>query len=160
MAHHHTISGLIGKLITISEVNCEAHHYYEIWKHHEDMPNAVPHQYTGVKVVEGHGLTSGCIKEWDYVHEGQTLVVKEKTTFDDETMTICHSAVGGDVLKDYKKFDAILDVNPKADGKGCTVSWTIDYEKLNEDSPVPINYLAFLQKNIEDLNTHLCNKPE
>ncbi|KAI3946617.1 hypothetical protein MKX01_014475 [Papaver californicum] len=136
MSHHHTISGLRGKLITISEfkVNCEAHKYYEIWKHHDHMPNTVPHRYTGVKVVEGHGKTSGCIKEWDYIHEGKTPVVKEKTTFDDETMTICHSAVGGDVLN--------------ADGKGCTVSWTIDYEKLNEESPVPINYLTFLQKNI------------
>ncbi|XP_026438262.1 major latex protein 15-like [Papaver somniferum] len=154
--HHHTISGLVGKLITESEVNCEAHKYYEIFKHHEDVPNAVPHQYTAVKVIEGHGITSGCIKEWDYIHEGKTLVVKETTTYDDEAMTIHHSAVGGDVLNDYKKFDATLAVKPKANGKGCIASWTIDYVKLNEDSPVPISYLAFFQQNIEDLNTHLC----
>ncbi|KAI3884121.1 hypothetical protein MKX03_021210 [Papaver bracteatum] len=133
--HHHTISGLVGKLITESEVNCEAHKYYEIFKHHEDVPNAVPHQYTAVKVIEGHGITSGCIKEWDYIHEGKTLVVKETTTYDDEAMTIHHSAVGGDVWNDYKKFDATLSVKPKANGKGCIARWTIDYVKLNEDSP-------------------------
>ncbi|MCL7025070.1 hypothetical protein MKW94_001175 [Papaver nudicaule] len=155
--HHHTISGFVGKLVTESEVNCDADKYYNIWKHHEDVPNAVPHQYTGVKVVEGHGITSGCVKEWDYIHDGKTLVVKETTTYDDENRTIHHSAVGGDVLNDYKKFDAILAVKPKASGKGCIVSWTIDYVKLNEDSPVPIGYLGFFQQNIEDLNTHLCD---
>ncbi|KAI3842376.1 hypothetical protein MKX03_000998 [Papaver bracteatum] len=164
--HHHTISGLVGKLITESEVNCEAHKYYEIFKHHEDVPNAVPHQYTVVKLIEGHGITSGqgCQRVPDYPEptriRGKTLVVKETTTYDDEAMTIHHSAVGGDVLNDYKKFDATLSVKPKANGKGCTARWTIDYVKLNEDSPVPISYLAFFQQNIEDLNTHLCDKPE
>ncbi|MCL7051939.1 hypothetical protein MKW94_029964 [Papaver nudicaule] len=155
-AHHHTISGLVGKLVTESEVNCNADKYYEMFKHHEEVPDAIPHIYTAVKVIEGHGITSGCVKQWDYIHEGKNLHVHEKTTYNDETRTIHHSAIGGDVLKDYKKFDATLVVNPKANGKGSIVSWTIDYVKLNEDTPVPISYLAFFQQNIEDLNTHIC----
>ncbi|KAI3952947.1 hypothetical protein MKX01_028639 [Papaver californicum] len=153
--HHHTISGLVGKLVTESEVNCNADEYYKIWKHHEEVPNVTEH-ISDVKVIEGHGTTSGCVKQWNYTIGGEERHVHEKTTFNDETRTIHHSAIGGDVMKNNKKFDAILVVNPKANGKGSIVSWTIEYEKLNEDSPVPIEYLQFFQFQIEDLNTHLC----
>ncbi|KAI3955621.1 hypothetical protein MKX01_006933 [Papaver californicum] len=138
MAEHHTISGLHGKLVTELEVHCNADKYYEIFKHHEELSNAMPHFYSSVKAVEGHGTTSGC-----------------KTTYTDETRTIYHKVVGGDLTKDYKKFDVTLVVNPKANGKGSIVSWTIDYEKLNEDSPVPIDYLKFFHSHIEDVNSHL-----
>ncbi|KAI3859385.1 hypothetical protein MKW92_032157 [Papaver armeniacum] len=151
MAHSHGVSGLVGKLITESEVNGNAYKYYKIFKHHEDVPKAVPHLYTSVNVLEGHGITSGCVKEWGYEH-----VVKEKTTYDDQTMTIRHMAVGGDLMNDYKKFHATLVVNPKDNGHGSIVKWTIDYEKLNEDSPVPIPYLRFFNQLTKDLNSHLC----
>ncbi|KAI3973760.1 hypothetical protein MKX01_031180 [Papaver californicum] len=156
MAHHHTISGLVGKLVIESEVNCNADKYYKIFKHHEEVPQAIPHIYTSVKAVEGHGITSGCIKEWGYKRDGKDLIVREKTTYDDEKRTILHSAVGGDMMNDYKKFVLILVVNPKASGHGSIVKWTIEYEKVNEDSPVPIHYLALCNQITEGLNSHLC----
>ncbi|KAI3935375.1 hypothetical protein MKW98_027195 [Papaver atlanticum] len=92
-----------------------------------------------------------------FVHaEGKNLHVHEKTTYNDEKRTIYHSVVGGDLANVYKKFVTILVVNPKSNGHGSTVSWTIDYEKLHEDSPVPIGYLKFFQFLIEDVNSHLC----
>ncbi|KAI3846881.1 hypothetical protein MKW92_011067 [Papaver armeniacum] len=156
MAHPHGISGLVGKLIAESEVNCNADKFYQIFKHHVDVPEVIPHIYTSVKVVEGHGLTSGCIKEWGYIHEGKELTVKEKTTYNDETRTIHFSPVGGDIMNDYKKFDATLVVNIKANGHGCIVKWIIEYEKIREDSPVPIPYLALCNQITESMNSHLC----
>ncbi|KAI3978344.1 hypothetical protein MKX01_013142 [Papaver californicum] len=157
MAHQpHGISGLVGKLVTESEVNCNADKYYKIYKHHEDLPTAIPHIFTSVKAVEGHGTTSGCIKEWGYLIEGKPLTCKEKTTYTDETRTICHSVVEGDLMKYYKKFNVTHVVNPKASGHGSILMIIIDYEKINEDSPVPIPYLAFFHQVNEDLNSHLC----
>ncbi|KAI3952500.1 hypothetical protein MKW92_009127 [Papaver armeniacum] len=156
MAHPHGISGLVGKLIAESEVNCNADKFYKIFKHHEEVPKAIPHIYTSVKPVEGDGLTSGCIKEWGYVLEGKSLIGKEKTTYNDETRTIHHSVIEGDVMNDYKKLDGTLVVNPKADGHGSIVKWIIEYEKINEDSPVPIPYLAMCNQITEGLNSHLC----
>ncbi|XP_026438308.1 major latex protein 15-like [Papaver somniferum] len=171
MVQHHTISGLVGKLVIESEVNCNADRYYEIWKHHEDLPNATP-QISGVKVFEGHGTTSGCIKQWNYTvdmdllrleakrkkyaRKGKILCILEKTTYNDDMMTICHSHIEGDTMTKYKKFDGILLVKPKANGHGSTVSWTIEYEKINEVSPIPIDYLGFSQSLIEDVNSHIC----
>nr|Q06394.1 RecName: Full=Major latex protein 146; Short=MLP 146 [Papaver somniferum]AAA19244.1 major latex protein [Papaver somniferum] len=156
MAHTHCISGLVGKLVMESEVNCNADKYYKLYKHHEDLPSVIPHIYTSVKAVEGHGTTSGCVKEWGYILEGKPLSCKEKTTYNDETRTIHHMVVAGDLMNDYKKFDATLVVNPKSNGHGCIVKWTIDYEKMNEDSPVPFGYLACYQQITEDLSSHLC----
>ncbi|KAI3840225.1 hypothetical protein MKX03_001033 [Papaver bracteatum] len=155
MAQHHTISGLVGKLVTESEVHCDAEKYYKIWKHHEDVPNATPH-ISDVKVAEGHGTTSGCIKRWNFVVAGRNEFTLEKTTYNDETRTICHSNIDGDIMKKYKKFDAILVVTSKANGHGSIVSWTIEYEKIYEDSPVPIDYLGLFQSLIEDVNSHVC----
>ncbi|KAI3912689.1 hypothetical protein MKW98_005675 [Papaver atlanticum] len=155
MAQYHTISGLVGKLVTESEVNCNADKYYEMFKQHEDVPKAIPHIFSAVKVVDGHGTTSGCVKHWDYIQRTKIMIQRtkiegkkefnhEKTTYDDETRTSL-----------YKKFDPILVVKPKANGHGSIVSWTINYEKINEDSPVPISYLGFFQSSIDDLNSHI-----
>ncbi|KAI3968288.1 hypothetical protein MKW92_032347 [Papaver armeniacum] len=156
MAHHHTISGLVGKLIAESEVNCNADKYYEMFKEHEYIPTAIPHIYTGVKVIEGHGTTSGCVKQWNYIVEGRHEFVHTKITHDDETRMIHYDIIDGELLKIYKKFDAILRAKPKANGRGSIVSWTIKYEKMDEDSPVPMDYLGFFQSIIEDLNSHIC----
>ncbi|KAI3973758.1 hypothetical protein MKX01_031178 [Papaver californicum] len=267
MAHHDdTISGLVGKLVTEMEVNYNADRYYQVFKHHEDVPKAIPHIYRSMRVLEGHGMTSGCIKEWCYIHEGKTMILKERTTYNDETRTICHSVVGGDIANDYKTFNATLlvkgkprphvsrvvasplqgsaiappvqpahkhhfslcdkldsfgakldklahkphvslcdkldklahrphhsfrdklahkphfslckPVSPPMTGSGMSkqeysppiltyedpplewdgtcVMWIIDYEKINEDCPIPISYLAFLHRIIEDLNDHFC----
>ncbi|KAI3833098.1 hypothetical protein MKX03_021376 [Papaver bracteatum] len=142
--HRHTISGLVGKLVTELEVNCNLDEYYKIFKHHEDLPNAIPHIYTGVKAVEGDGITSGCVKEWNYIIEGKPLSCKERTTYDDEARTIHHSTVEGVLLDDYKKFDATLVFNRKAYGNGSIVSW------------VSMAYLAYFHNIIQDLNSHLC----
>ncbi|KAI3942328.1 hypothetical protein MKW92_041465 [Papaver armeniacum] len=156
MAQHHTVSGLVGKLVTELEVNCNADKYYEIFKNPEKIPTAVPHIYSSVKAIEGDGTTSGCIKQWDYTKEGKTLYVHEKTTYNDETKTIYHKVVGGDLTKDYKKFDVTLAIDAKTNGHGSIVSWTIEYEKLHEDSPVPIDYLIFFHSHIVDVNSYLC----
>ncbi|XP_026459460.1 major latex protein 15-like [Papaver somniferum] len=156
MAQHHTISGLVGKLVTESEVNCDANEYYKIGKHHEEVPTASPH-VSDVKVIEGHGTTSGRIKQWNItVAAGRNECNVEKTTYNDETRTICHINIDGDIMKKHKKFDVILVVTPKANGLGSIVTWTIEYEKINEGSPVPIYWLGFLQSLIEDLDSHIC----
>ncbi|XP_026445295.1 major latex protein 146-like [Papaver somniferum] len=155
MAHAHGISGLVGKLITESEVNCNADKFYQMFKHDENITNIIPHIYTSFKVVEGDGLISGCTKEWGYLSEGKARIVKEQTTFDDETRTIHHCAKAGDMMNDYKKFVLTLVVNPKAHGQGSTVKWIIDYEKINEDSPVPFAYLSLCIKITEGLNSHI-----
>ncbi|XP_026423995.1 major latex protein 146-like [Papaver somniferum] len=153
---HHGVSGLVGKLVTELEVNCDADKFYQIYKQCKDVPNAVSHLFPDAKILEGDGLRSGCIKQWDYILEGKAMSCKEETTQNDEKRTLHHHVIEGDQMKDYKKFDVIIEVNPNPNGEGCTVTWSNVYEKINEDSPVPFNYLKFFHQNIVDMSSHIC----
>ncbi|XP_026428892.1 major latex protein 15-like [Papaver somniferum] len=155
---HHGVSGLVGKVVTELELNCDADEYYKVYKHHQLVPNeAVSHLFTGVKALEGgDGLSPVHIKEWSYILEGKTMTAVEESTYDDETRTISHRIVEGDVMKDYKKFDEIVVAKPKPDGHGSIVSISIMYEKINEDSPTPFDILKTFHQNILDLSAHIC----
>ncbi|XP_026442853.1 major latex protein 22-like [Papaver somniferum] len=138
---HHGISGLVGKLVTEIEVHCDADEYYKIFKH-QDVPNAVPHLFTGWKVIKGDGICSGSVK----VIDGKTFSATEESTHTDETRTVHHRIFEGDFMKDFKKFDSVIQVKPKPDGKGSIVSWSMVYEKRNEDVPAPsLIYLSCIK---------------
>ncbi|XP_026440671.1 major latex protein 15-like [Papaver somniferum] len=156
MAHPHGISILSGKLTTESHVDCDANSFYQIYKQHVDVPKAIPHIFRYVKVVEGDGTKSGCIKEWGFHCEGKELFAKESTTYTDETRTICHSVIEGDLMNVYKRFNGTLMVKVKPIGYGSIVSWTVDYELINKDSPVPFDYVTMFSRVIEGLDAYLC----
>ncbi|XP_026429383.1 major latex protein 146-like isoform X2 [Papaver somniferum] len=140
--------GIVGKLVIELEVSSPADKFYTIFKHQKDVPKAIPHLFTDGKVIEGDARRSGCIKEWKYV--------LEKTTHNDETKTLHHRIFEGDLMKDYKKFDSIIEVNPKPTGHGSIVTWSFVYEKINKNSPTPFAYLPFCYQAIEDINNHLA----
>ncbi|KAI3870863.1 hypothetical protein MKX03_006526 [Papaver bracteatum] len=129
---HHSVSGLVGKLIIELEVSCDADKYYKIYKHAEDAQKAVPHLCTGVKFIKGDASRSGCIKEWNYILEGKSISAIEETTHNDETRTLHHRVIEGDLMKDYKKFDSIIEVNPNPNGNGSLRTSTITYLLLNK----------------------------
>nr|A0A2U9GHG9.1 RecName: Full=Thebaine synthase 1 [Papaver somniferum]AWQ63979.1 thebaine synthase 1 [Papaver somniferum] len=149
------VSGLVGKLSTELEVDCDAEKYYNMYKHGEDVQKAVPHLCVDVKVISGDPTRSGCIKEWNVNIDGKTIRSVEETTHNDETKTLRHRVFEGDMMKDFKKFDTIMVVNPKPDGNGCVVTRSIEYEKTNENSPTPFDYLQFGHQAIEDMNKYL-----
>ncbi|MCL7052221.1 hypothetical protein MKW94_015912, partial [Papaver nudicaule] len=86
---------------------------------------------------------------------GKAMIAKEETTHDDETRTLHHRIFEGDLTKDYKKFESIIEVNPKPNGHGSIVSWSIVYERMKEDSPAPFAYLAFFHQNLVDVSSQL-----
>ncbi|KAI3847511.1 hypothetical protein MKW92_001453 [Papaver armeniacum] len=150
MAHSYANSILAGKLTTESHVDCDAYWFYKVYKEHVDVPKAIPHIFRYVKVVDGDGTTSGCVKEWGY------HCVKESTTYNDEARTICHSVIEGDLMNVYKRFNGTLMVKVRPIGYGSIVSWTVDYELINKDSPVPFQYVTLFSRVIEGLDSYLC----
>ncbi|XP_026442854.1 major latex protein 15-like [Papaver somniferum] len=158
-SYDYGLSGLIGKFIIQLEINSDADNFYEIYKHCKDVPKAVPHLFTGVKVTKGDELVSGCIKEWNYVLEGKAMTAVEETTIDDATRTLTHHVIEGDVMKDYKKFDVIIEANPKPSGQGTIggsiVTVSIVYDRMNAKSPAPFDYYKFYYQNIVDMDAHI-----
>ncbi|MCL7045458.1 hypothetical protein MKW94_025234 [Papaver nudicaule] len=155
MAHHGT-SSLVGKLVTELEVHCDPEKYYNIYKHHQEVPKAIPHLFTGCELLKGDGISSGSVKKWDFIIDGKPMSATLEATHTDETRTVHHRLFDGDLMKDYKKFDSILQADPNPKGKGSIVSWSFVYEKRNEDSPAPFAYLPFVHQAIEDMSKYLC----
>ncbi|OVA04088.1 Bet v I domain [Macleaya cordata] len=151
----------IQKLEVEIEVNCSADKFYGMFKHDvQELPKHLPHLYEGVEVLEGDGIGVGSVKRWHYVlHEGgRCLNGQERmTVVDDEKRLITHRVFEGEVMNDYKFLDIKLAVTPKegGDGHGSVVKWTVEYEKANEDAPVPTAYIEFVKRVTRDLNAHL-----
>ncbi|XP_026387405.1 major latex protein 146-like [Papaver somniferum] len=150
---------LKGTLSFKTEVHCSADKYYSMYKHEvTELPKIMPFVYGDIQVIEGDGVSVGSVKQWNYVLEGKPHCVKEKVTeMDDEKRRITHDLFEGEVMNVYKKFAVTLHVKPKkGDIEGNVVKWSVEYEKLNEDSPTPLSYLDVLDKITRDLNAHLC----
>ncbi|KAI3838720.1 hypothetical protein MKX03_035559 [Papaver bracteatum] len=149
-SYDYGLSGLIGKFIIQLEINSDADKFYEIYKQSKDVPKAV---------TKGDGLVSGCTKEWNYILEGKAMKAVEETTIDDATRTLTHHVIEGDVLKDYKKFDVIVEANPKPSGQGTIggsiVTVSIVYDRMNAKSPAPFDYHKFFYQNILDMDAHI-----
>ncbi|KAI3859044.1 hypothetical protein MKX03_008552 [Papaver bracteatum] len=154
---HQGVSGLVGKLVIESDVNCDADKLYTIFKHQEDVPKALPHIYSSARVIDGCATRSGCIKEWNFIIADMTICMIEETTHNDETRTLHHRIFDGDVIKDYKKLDSIIEINPKPTGDGCIVTWSVVYEKIDQDSPTPFAYLPLCLQVVEDMSKYLCD---
>lgn len=75
---------------------------------------------------------------------GNSEIAKETVdAMDEKTKSITFKTVDGALLKIYKTMKATVQVTAK--GGGCSsVKWSIEYEKLNEDSPPPNKYLDFV----------------
>lgn len=80
--------------------------------------------------------------------------MKEKVLVDDENKTVTFIALEGDMLEELKSYKVIYRVTPKSDGGGL-VKITAEYEKLNENVPVPNRYLQLLVNVTKDIEAHL-----
>nr|CAD33533.1 major latex protein homologue [Datisca glomerata] len=133
---------LAGKLEAEIDINAPADKYYRIFKgqaHH--VPNISPGIIQEVNVHEGDWDTHGSIKIWNYTVDGKTEVFKERVEFDDEKRAATLTGVeGSTVLNHSKTFKGTYQVTPK--GNGSLAKLTLVYEKVKEDVPDPVKYLA------------------
>ncbi|GAV73790.1 Bet_v_1 domain-containing protein [Cephalotus follicularis] len=118
------------------------------------VPVASPNNIQAVKVHEGDWETHGSIKIWNYTSGGKTETFKEKVEFDDENLKVTLVGLEGDVFKYYKSYKGIFHYVPK--GEGTLAKVALEYEKLSEDVPDPINeYLDFVVSFTKDMDAHL-----
>lgn len=87
--------------------------------------------------------------------DGKTEVLKEKVEFDDNNLTFTIHGMEGDALeKYYKVYKATCKLVPKA--KGCVAKLAIEYERLNEDAPIPDGYMDIFVNPTLDVDAHAC----
>ncbi|OWM86185.1 hypothetical protein CDL15_Pgr011009 [Punica granatum] len=84
--------------------------------------------------------------------EGKSETFKEKVEFDDANMTFTLHGIEGDVYDEHKVFRPICKVAPKT--KGCVAKLAIEYERVNEDAPIPNKYMDFFVSFTQDIDAH------
>ncbi|GLT78419.1 hypothetical protein SLA2020_499560 [Shorea laevis] len=115
---------LHGKLKYDVEYKTPADKVYEFWScNFKDIPKAC----------------SKIIHSIELVQDGKTGTCEEIVeAMDCKKKYMSLKVIGGNLLDHYRSIKFILEqVTPKGDG-ASTVCWTMEYEKLNENVPDPI----------------------
>ncbi|KAG8637496.1 MLP-like protein 31 [Manihot esculenta] len=140
-----------GNLETVVELKSSPEKFLNVWKcQAHQVPNHTPTNIQGVHVHEGDWVKSGSIKIWKYTVEGKSEVFKEKIIVDDEKKTVTLIGLEGDVFKIYKVCNITWQLTSK--GQGSLSKVIIEYEKLNENVPVPGVYLDFLGRITKEID--------
>ncbi|XP_021738846.1 MLP-like protein 31 [Chenopodium quinoa] len=101
----------------------------------------------------------GAVITWNYVIDeiGEHAIVKTRIEeCDIENKVVSYSYLGGHIVEHcYKTVKSKMQATPK-DG-GCTVKWTIEYEKMNKNVPDADIYVNYLLGIAKDIGACLCN---
>ncbi|KAK2635472.1 hypothetical protein Ddye_030264 [Dipteronia dyeriana] len=148
---------LSGKLEADIEIKASAEKYFNIFKSQcQHLPNISSSNLQGVDLHEGDWDTHGSVKLWKYTVEGREESYKEKIEIDDENLAVTLVGLEGDVFKNYKSWKATFQATPKGEGNSV-IKHILEYEKLNQDVPVPNPYLDFIVRISKDIASHLNN---
>ncbi|XP_022150029.1 MLP-like protein 328, partial [Momordica charantia] len=129
------------KSVSELEINAPAEKYHEVFNNETFH---VPKIFSKIiQEVEVHG-----------VFDGKDELFKERVEFDDKNLSVSLIGLGGDVFKHYKTFNAIHKVLPKSPRHSLVVL-TLEYEKLDDGSPYPYQYLDLMNGIAKDIESHL-----
>ncbi|KFK41512.1 hypothetical protein AALP_AA2G139300 [Arabis alpina] len=153
-------SSLVGTLEIDVDIRASAgkfHHMFAGKPHH--VSKATPGKIRGCELHEGDWGKVGSIIFWNYVHDGEEKVAKERIeAVEPEKNLITFRVIEGDLLKEYKSFVITIQVTPKHGGSGSVVHWHVEYEKIDEKVAHPETFLQFCVHVSKDLDEHLMNE--
>ncbi|PRQ40956.1 putative START-like domain-containing protein [Rosa chinensis] len=118
---------LTGKIETDVEIKASAAKFHEMFTHKpHHISNVSSNNIQGCDLHEGDWGTVGTIIYWNYFH---------------------------DLMEHYKSFLITIQATPK--GEGCSVHWTMEYEKHHGDITDPHTLLQFAVEVSNDIDVHL-----
>ncbi|XP_024030707.1 MLP-like protein 43 [Morus notabilis] len=150
-------SDLCGKLETDVEIKASPKKFHDIFKHRpHHISNHSSDKIHGCEIHEGEWGTVGSVIYWNYFHDGKPRVAKEIVeAIDDEKNLITFRVIEGDLMEHFKSLTVTMQANPKPEGEGSIVHWTLEYEKHHNEIIDPHTLLQFGADVSKDLENHL-----
>ncbi|XP_021739206.1 MLP-like protein 28 [Chenopodium quinoa] len=143
------------------ELKCDADKFFEIWGQNPSLvSNMCPIKFPKVELNEGECWDRvGSVITWSYVIDeiGEHAFVKTRVEeCDKENKLVSYNYLGGHIVEQYyKTLKSRIQAIPK--DEGCTVKWTLEYEKMNENAPEADLYTDYLLGTAKDIDACLCN---
>uniref|UniRef100_A0A1J3DX66 Bet v I/Major latex protein domain-containing protein n=1 Tax=Noccaea caerulescens TaxID=107243 RepID=A0A1J3DX66_NOCCA len=129
-------------------------HYKRFRNENHLFPDAIGHHIQSVNVHDGEWDSHGGIKIWNYKLDGKEEVYKEMREIDDENKTVTSRGLEGHVMEQFKVYDLIFQFSPKSED-GCVCKITMIWEKRNDESPEPSNYMKLVKSIVADMDDHV-----
>ncbi|EYU17813.1 hypothetical protein MIMGU_mgv1a014581mg [Erythranthe guttata] len=151
--------GLPGKLIAAIEFKAGGDVFHELIRHKPDQLSTIhPGKVQGCDLHEGEFGHVGTVLSFKYTHGGKDRSSKQViTAIDEEQKLIQFKSIEGDcLLEEYKDFLITIHVETKNDID--LVTWTLEYELLNEDVEHPLSLLSFFIDMTKVIETHHIGK--
>nr|ACH72969.1 major latex-like protein [Panax ginseng]4REH_A Chain A, Major latex-like protein [Panax ginseng]4REI_A Chain A, Major latex-like protein [Panax ginseng]4REJ_A Chain A, Major latex-like protein [Panax ginseng] len=146
--------GLTGKLICQTGIKSDGDVFHELFgtrPHH--VPNITPANIQGCDLHEGEFGKVGSVVIWNYSIDGNAMIAKEEiVAIDEEDKSVTFKVVEGHLFEEFKSI--VFSVHVDTKGEDNLVTWSIDYEKLNESVKDPTSYLDFLLSVTRDIEAH------
>ncbi|KAK1380793.1 Kirola like [Heracleum sosnowskyi] len=146
--------GLIGKLICQTSIKTDGDVFHEICSsrlHH--VHTMSPENIHSCDLHEGEFGKVGSIFYLNYNIDGKQMVAKERVeAIDEEQKQVTYKVIEGELLKSFKIF--VVTVHVDTSGVDNLVTWSFDYEKVDESIKDPTEYLDFVLRINKDIETH------
>ncbi|KAJ0231965.1 hypothetical protein HA466_0294400 [Hirschfeldia incana] len=153
-------SSLVGILETTVDLKCSTEKFHDMLvgrPHH--VSNVSPSYIQGCELHEGEMGQVGAIVVWNYVHDGEAKVLKERIeSVDPENNRATYRVLEGDLMKEYKSFVITFQVTPKEGEPGSIAHWHFEYEKINDEVAHPATLLQFAVEVSKELDEHLLSE--
>ncbi|XP_048137406.1 MLP-like protein 34 [Rhodamnia argentea] len=143
-----------GKMEVEVDLESSAYQFYSFFRntpHH--LPKVCSDLHAG-EIHEGEWVSGSSTRKWTYSVNSKKETFKEKVEFDDENKSVTHVGVEGDVFDYYKSYRATWQAVARGGGPAIA-KMIIEYEKLDESMPHPVNYLDFMANVTKDIDAHL-----
>ncbi|EYU31821.1 hypothetical protein ABFS82_12G066800 [Erythranthe guttata] len=146
--------GLTGKLVSETSIKSDGDVFHEIFRHRpHHISDMSPDHIQGVDLHDGEWGTVGSQIFWKYTHEGKKEVAKNIIeAIDEEKKSVTFKVTEGDMMELYKAFK--LTVHVDTTGEDNVVTWTLEYEKLNEDVSEPHTLMDLCVNMTKDIESH------
>ncbi|KAL2545899.1 MLP-like protein [Forsythia ovata] len=134
--------GLKGKLTAQIEIRAGGDVFHELFRFTpHQIPKMSPTTIQGCDLHQGEWGTVGSVIFWNYTHDGKPKVAKEVIeAIDEEKRSVTFKIVEGNLMELYKAIKANFHVETTGDVD--LVTWTLEYEKLNDDIEDPLTLLV------------------
>ncbi|KAL8464717.1 hypothetical protein ACS0TY_034285 [Phlomoides rotata] len=146
--------GLNGKLIAAIEFKAGGDLFHELVRYKpQHISTASPDKVQGCDLHEGDFGHVGTVICWRYTHDGKEKTAKQVIeSIDEEKKSIEFKMLEGDLMELYKTF--VITIHIEMKDNIDLVTWSLEYEMLDEDVEHPVSLLSFFINLTKDIETH------